>query len=264
MRHTRPAHWLDLDWEAKARENPLLAIMTTEGMADAPPQAFTPELLEDFFARGRQLFDTHLRPLLGDMPAGAVIAEYGCGAGRILKAVAAAGFRPVGIDISPTMIGHCRELVPEALALHALDGRGRSAAADGSADLVFSYSVLQHISLLSAYLTALDEMCRVLAPGGVLAVQLNSEDFKAGLAADPWRTENHETYSLHYRNGAAEPYKRHEQDQWSGVYIGYDRLVACLTERGVGVERWYYHNPAKPRAIWVIGRKASAGATPGA
>ncbi len=158
------------------------------------------------------------------------------------------------------MLEHCRELVPETHALYVLDEAGRSAAPDGQAALVFSYSVLQHIGLLSAYVAALDEVCRVLAPGGVLALQLNCEDFKSGADAPPGRTVNHETYSEHFkawgRAWKAEPYKRHDQDHWSGVYIGYDRLGELLAERGVALERWYYHNPAKPRAIWAIGRKA--------
>ncbi len=53
-RHRRPEHWLDADWEAKARENPLLAIMTTPEMSDAPPSEFSADQLDEFFARGRR------------------------------------------------------------------------------------------------------------------------------------------------------------------------------------------------------------------
>ena len=253
-RFPRPEHWLDADWEAKARENPLLAIMTTNGMADAPPETFSEELLEEFFARGRKLFDVHLKPLLDGLDPDGLVVEYGCGAGRVMKAVIADGHPCAGIDISPTMLERCRELTPETRAVHLLDEHGRCSAPSAEAVLVYSYSVLQHISELSRYVTALDEMCRILKPGGVLAIQLNCEDFKAG-ADYPYRTENFETHSLHYRPTKPEPYKRHEQDHWSGVYIGYDLLVSLLAERGVTVERWYYHNPAKPRAIWAVGRK---------
>ncbi len=254
-RYRRPEHWLEADWEAKARENPLLAIMTTPEMAEAPAEAFSGELLEEFFARGRKLFDQHLRPLLADAPEGPVV-EYGCGAGRIMKAVIDSGRPCAGIDISPTMLERCSELLPEAQALYLLSAEGRCAAPDGLAALVYSYSVLQHISTLGAYVTALDEMCRILASGGRMAIQVNSEDFKEGLEAPPYRTENFETYSLHYRPTRTKVYKRHEQDHWSGVYIGYDLLVRLLAERGVRAERWYYHNPRKLRALWVIGRKA--------
>jgi SAM-dependent methyltransferase len=255
MRFRRPEHWHGTDWETKARENPLLAIMTTPEMAEAAPTGFTSELLEEFFRRGRKLFDGHIEPLLSGLPKSALVVEYGCGAGRILKFVADAGYRAAGVDISPTMLGHCEDLVPETCELYLLDEAGRSAAPDGAAALVFSYSVLQHIGLLSAYETALDEMCRMLAPGGRLAAQLNCYDFRAGDPETPWRTENFETHSLHYRPGEAKVYKRHDQDHWSGVYIGFERLKAFLEARGVRLERWYFHNPAKPWAIWIVARK---------
>jgi SAM-dependent methyltransferase len=252
--YQRPEHWLEADWEAKAQENPLLAIMTRPEMADAPPSDFTPEQLADFFARGRVLYDTHLKPLLGELEPGCLVVEYGCGAGRIMKAVIDGGHPCAGVDISRTMLERCGELVPEAQALYPLDEDGRCAALSAEAGLVFSYSVLQHISTLSRYVTALDEICRMARPGGILAIQLNCEDFKA--AADyQYRTENFETYSLHYRPRHAEPYKRHDQDHWSGVYIGYDLLGRLLAERAVTIERWCYHNPRKPRALWIIGRK---------
>ena len=34
-----------------------------------------------------------------------------------------------------------------------------------------------------------------------------------------------------------------------------EQLGRLLAERGVEIERWHYHNPRKPRSIWVIGRK---------
>ena len=93
-------------------------------------------------------------------------------------------------------------------------------------------------------------------PDDSLAAEIAAHvrDFKIGPDC-AYHTENFETYSLHYRPTKTGPYKRHEQDHWSGVYIGYDLLGRLLGDRGVSLERWYYHNPSKPRAIWVVGRK---------
>ena len=256
MRAKAPEHWKGISWEEKARENPLSAVMTTSDMTDAPPDDFSPEQLDAFFAKGRALWSKHVAPLLKDAPAGALVTEYGCGAGRILRAAVDDGYVCAGIDISPTMLGHCARLVPEA-ALYALDPDGRCAAPSGSAALVFSYSVLQHIASLKNYITAVDQMCRVLKPGGVLAVQLNCEDFNQGDLDAPGRTENFEDHSLHFHPGADKAYKRHPQDEWSGVYVGAAYFTALLAERGVTAERWYYHNPNKLRAMWVVGRKAA-------
>ena len=245
-------------WEEKAQQNPLFAVQTTEDMQDALAQDFPPDQVERLFDRGRRLYAERIGPLLATLPGPreeALVVEYGCGVGRILRAIVDAGYRCAGIDISPTMLAHCRDLVPEVEGTYALDDAGRSAMSDGQASMVFTYAVVQHISTLTAYVWALDEMCRVLKPGGLLAIHLNCEDF----ATDPpSRTENHEIYSLHYRDGEAEAYLRHGQDQWSGVYIGFDLLTRLLAERGVAIERRFHHNPQKLRGLWVVGRKSLA------
>ena len=186
------------------------------------------------------------------------MVEYGCGAGRLLKPLIDRGYRCSGIDISSTMLRHCRDLTPEVEALSELDAEGRCAIASESASIVFSHAVVQHISRLSHYVTAIDEMCRILKPGGVLALHLNCEDFADGPDGPFGRTENHETYSLHYRPGATEPYLRHDQNNWSGVYIGRDTLASILAGHGVTMERWRPHTASKPRSVWAIGRKSPA------
>jgi hypothetical protein len=99
-------------------------------------------------------------------------------------------------------------------------------------------------------------MIRILSPGGIVGVQMNCEDFIAGDFNRPDRTKNFESYSLHYRAGEAAPYRRHDQNNWSGVYIGDETLTRLFAERGVVIERRYYHNPNKLRAVWFVGRKA--------
>src|ERR1044071_720589 len=76
-----PEHWGKATWEEKARENPLLAVMTTKDMTDAPPTDFGEDTLEVFFRKGRSLFDLYLRPLLSRLPGpkeNTFVAEYGC------------------------------------------------------------------------------------------------------------------------------------------------------------------------------------------
>ena len=215
----RPSHWKEAPWEQMAQENPLFAVMTTDEMAGAPPAEFTREQVEMLFEKGRRVFRRHLAGALAHAPDSkeeGLFVEYGCGVGRMLNAALEAGFRRVaGIDISPTMLAHCRRLVPEVEALYPLDADGHVDLPDACAAGVFSFAVVQHISLLSRYLTAFDEMCRILKPGGVLVVQLNCTDFPDGDFEHPGSTQNHETHSLHFRRGEDEPYLRHEYD-----YIG--------------------------------------------
>jgi SAM-dependent methyltransferase len=250
--------WKSMSWEEMAQENPMLAVMTTDDMADAPPTDFSPELLEVFFRKGRRLFRRRIAGMLAHSPdpkEQSFVVEYGCGMGRLLKPLAEAGYRCAGIDISPTMLEHCRELVPEVEALYGLDEAGRSQMPDNCASVVYSYAVVQHIDSLSRYLAAFDEMCRVLKPGGLLAVQLNCKDFEHGDFNTPGRTENHEAFSLHWGPGEAGEPLRHDQSHWSGVYIGHDRITRHLKRRKLKPEAWSFHNPEKLLSLWLVARK---------
>jgi SAM-dependent methyltransferase len=143
-----------LTWEEKARQNPLWAVMSSDEFAQAggDPSSWTAEQLSLFFQKGRMLYEIFLRPSLerAQVPPGqALIIEFGSGMGRILRAVHAAGYRCAGVDISATMLAHSRRLVPEVDNLLLLQPDGGIPLPDESADYVYSYAVLQHISRTS-------------------------------------------------------------------------------------------------------------------
>lgn len=255
------ARWSRMEWEAIARENPLFAVMSVPDFLNEGPDGFSEASLEAFFRKGEDIFETHVRPCLARLEAGAerpFLVEYGCGMGRILKAVLASGYDCAGIDISPTMLKHCRNFLGDRVPLYQLDADNRCGIPDGAADIVYSYAVFQHIQKLSVYERALEEVARIVAPGGVLALHLNCEDFIAGDFGNPGRTENFEDHSVHYRAGATVPFRTRQNSNWSGVKIGYDRLRAKLDASGIRVEQVYYHRVKKPRGIWVIGHRTKA------
>lgn len=104
---------------------------------------------------------------------GKLFLEIGCNWGRWCIAAARRGYRPVGIDPSLKGIRAARR-VAQQLGIDAeyLVGDGRHLPfSDGIADLVFSYSVLQHLSKQNVGLV-LSEIHRVLRVGGQCQVQL--------------------------------------------------------------------------------------------
>ena len=253
-----PQHWKAVSWEQMAQENPMFAVMTTEEMRTAQPRDFTQDQLESFFEKGRRMYRKRIFEAISpslDPAADSLVVEYGCGMGRILNAVLERGSRAAGIDISPTMLEHCRRLVPGVEALYGLDEDGRCAMPSETASAVVSFAVVQHIASLKTYLAAFDEMCRVLKPGGRLAIQVNCTDFLEGGFDAPGRTENFETCSLHYKPGETDSYMRHEQNQWSGVYISQEFLKEFLGKRGVKVTGWMVHSKLKPLGVWMYARK---------
>jgi ubiquinone/menaquinone biosynthesis C-methylase UbiE len=249
-----PKHWKSNTWEEKARENPLYAVMTMPEMESAGAEDFSPEHLQLFFEKGRKLANRLVMPSLKLAPTEGMVIEYGCGAGRILSALVARGIQCVGIDISPTMLEHCRNFVPDIEQLVCLDAQGRVELPDGYARVVYSYAVVQHIDKLSAYEKAVQEMCRLLRPQGRLVLQVNCEDYTLAQNGELGRTENYEDYSVHYAPGESKG-KIHNNTTWSGVYIGLGYLQKLLASRGVSMTDIEPYNEKKPRAIVVFGIK---------
>lgn len=107
-----------------------------------------------------------------------VALDFGCGLGRLTRAVAPHFERTYGIDVASTMIERARRLDAErgpSGAEFVLNDRGDlSGFTSSSVDFVLSLLVLQHLPSTEAIGTYLREFVRVLTPGGVAVVHLPS------------------------------------------------------------------------------------------
>lgn len=255
-----PEHWHENSWDDKAKENPLFAVMTTPNYHDSGTKIedFTQEELDFFFEKGRRVWHSIVKLHLEHVESGPhdpVIVEYGCGMGRVIKAVREDGYRVSGIDISPTMLEYARNFVPEAEELSALDEKGRSTLKDESADLVFSFAVLKHIHSLESYAAAMNEILRIIKPGGVLVLNVNSQDFIHGSFETPGRTVHFENYSEHYKFDEEKPYRVRKYMTWSGIYISYDWLKEQIEKADFEIVDRFHHTPKKLQGIWVVAKK---------
>jgi arabinofuranan 3-O-arabinosyltransferase len=110
---------------------------------------------------------------LGLTASGARALDFGCGAGRLTRALAARFELVVGVDIAPAMLDLARRDNPVATRCEFLLNPRPDLAlfGDGEFDLVYSSVVLQHLppGLIRGYLA---EFARVLRPGGSLVIQL--------------------------------------------------------------------------------------------
>ncbi len=168
-------------WEEWGQVDPLWAIVTQDG------KEFGGWDLDEFFATGQATINslwatasglglprTHDRGL-----------DFGCGIGRLTRALGAHVGQVTGVDISPSMVSqaeaHHAHLDNLRFAVH---GEPTLAAyGDGSFDVVCSLLVLQHLPSDDAITTTLRELVRVLAAGGVLMLQL--PDHLRALPASP-------------------------------------------------------------------------------
>ena len=104
--------------------------------------------------------------LLSEARPGERVLDLGCGAGRFVAALAAAGARPVGVELAQAALDRARRNAPGAdFRLVADDG---SLPLDhASVELVWCSEVLEHVADTAHVLL---EVRRVLRPGGRLLV----------------------------------------------------------------------------------------------
>jgi trans-aconitate methyltransferase len=95
--------------------------------------------------------------------------DFGCGVGRLTRALRKYFPECHGVDISASMVDMARQLNPECNFLQAGD---LNSFPDGSADLVYSSMVLQHQPDRKHVAGLIAGMVRVLAPGGLLVFQM--------------------------------------------------------------------------------------------
>ncbi len=155
-------------WQTLGREDPLWAVLSH---ADKRGGRWS---VDEFLATGRAEIDPLVHAFAQHgMPASRQLAlDFGCGAGRLTRALASHFEQVVGVDVSSSMIETARTLNRDVANIEFRENPSvrLEGIADASVDFVYSIMTLQHIpaELARGYV---DEFFRVLAPGGIAAFQ---------------------------------------------------------------------------------------------
>jgi SAM-dependent methyltransferase len=134
---------------------------------------------EDFLASGEHDVAHEVDPHLGHLStpaAQATALDVGCGVGRLSRALATRFAHVEGVDISPPMVEEARCFappVPANVRFQVCVGDGSLPLPDASIDFAFSFLVFQHLPTAALVQANVDELARVLVPGGVARIQVN-------------------------------------------------------------------------------------------
>lgn len=161
---------LQRNWEGLAQIDPMWAICTDPGKRNSQWTR------EEFFATGRKEIETVLGYVARvglcldkTLPA----LDFGCGVGRLTRALAEHFSECSGVDISPAMINMARELNREYSRCHFLlnDGVRLNGLRDNYYGFIYTSLVLQHIAHPYSH-QYIAELVRVLKSGGMMIFQV--------------------------------------------------------------------------------------------
>ena len=151
------------DWEEMAAIDPLWAIISV------PEKRFGNWEINEFLRTGQEeisrLMQSAAELALPQQRRRAI--DFGCGVGRLTRALRDYFPECCGVDISTGMLQKARELTPvfrEANDLRSFPVQ--------HADFIYSSLVLQHQPDEKHVTALIEDMVRVLAPGGLLVFQL--------------------------------------------------------------------------------------------
>jgi SAM-dependent methyltransferase len=167
--HRPPQPGLGRDWEDLARLDPFWAILVR------PSRRYGRWDLQEFLSTGDQEAAAFLGRAgqLGWTPPFRAVLDYGCGVGRMTRALARHAGAAVGVDISATMIQLARTINADVSnCTFALLESDPSDRPEAPFDLIYCSRVLQHSASTRAVAEAMRLMVAALAPGGLLMIQM--------------------------------------------------------------------------------------------
>ena len=160
------------DWERLAEVDAMWAVLTSPASRGGGWNA------EAFFATGQAEIDhvlTVVQRLGRDLPRGRAL-DFGCGVGRLTRALGTRFEKAIGVDISEKMVAHARRLndaFPQCeFLVNPTTDLGRFET--GSFDFVYSSIVLQHLPSAAHIDRYVTEFLRVARPEGLVVFGIPS------------------------------------------------------------------------------------------
>lgn len=220
------------DWEELARREPHFAVLTNEEFLR---DRLTPAAIDRFFATGEDDV-AFLFSLVGPIHP-EVALDFGCGVGRLTRALAKRATRVIGVDVSPTMLALAPKL-PNVTYTDQLPA---------SADFICSLIVFQHIPVGRGY-EIFRQLLRILKPGGIAAIH-----FSLWRPGGPFKRFARRIRAasplIHRMAGGHLPYMQ------VNTY-NRDRLLSIITEEGCTQPRFVAYDQNEVKGAIVVTSRA--------
>jgi SAM-dependent methyltransferase len=157
------------EWNDLARTDAMWAVCSVPGRRGRWRR-------DEFFASGASEVAGILEGLQGHglTPNPQRALDFGCGLGRLTRALSSHFVHVVGVDLSSDMVERARDLNRDRPNCQFVinDSEDLARFPDEDFDFVLSLIALQHVSTESGLKNYIRELVRVTRPGGVLVFQL--------------------------------------------------------------------------------------------
>jgi len=160
------------DWDQRARENHRYYIVNSR----------TDWSDEEFSASGDGTVSHYVLTDMGNVcqgksPADMKVLDFGCGAGRVTRALAKVFGEVHGVDISGEMVSIARNALAGVSNVHIHHANGSDLDVLGNAafDFAFAFSVFHHIPTKTAIADCIAEVGKHLAPGRLFKFEVQGD-----------------------------------------------------------------------------------------
>jgi 2-polyprenyl-3-methyl-5-hydroxy-6-metoxy-1,4-benzoquinol methylase len=173
----------DKQWQKWARENPYYGVLGVE--TDAVSETATKDR---FFATGIEDLGraiTDVENHFGPIERGTAL-DFGCGVGRLLRAMSTQFKSSWGVDVAPEMLemskDNCAVSAGETHLALSVDAVAKTGT---KFDFVHSYIVLQHIRPVQG-IPIITQLVSLLKPGGYFALHFTIGDNRVKIRRMNW------------------------------------------------------------------------------